>query len=130
MLGCAFFAASPSPYMRTPQATEQYGQVLRVSVARVSLYSRTSASASPGEKPMSAKLEPTSDMPVTLKNWRLVKSDMTTPLVRRARGTLGQSQEFRSAPGTAQAGNKRVLGHKRRGMWRLLHAVAAALQAR
>src|ERR1039457_7105039 len=72
-----------------PQATEQYGQVLRVSVARVSLYSRTSASASPGEKPMSAKLEPTSDRPVTFKNWRLVNSDMTTLLVRRPRGFVG-----------------------------------------
>src|ERR1700682_6079069 len=76
MLGCAFFAASPSPYMRTPQATEQYGQVLRVSVARASLYSRTSASAGPGANPITARLEPTSDMPVTFKNWRLVKSDM------------------------------------------------------
>ena len=72
-----------------PQATEQYGQVLRVSVARVSLYSRTSASASPGEKPMSAKLEPTSDMPVTFKNWRLVNSDMTTLLVPRLRWSIG-----------------------------------------
>src|SRR5580658_1738850 len=89
MLGCAFFAPSPRPYIRMPHATEQYGQVLRVSVARVSLYSRTSASASPGEKPMSAKLEPTSDMPVTFKNWRLVNSDMTTLLLPRLRGSVG-----------------------------------------
>ena len=41
--------------MSTPQATEQYGQVLRVSVARASLNSRTSASASVGEKPISSK---------------------------------------------------------------------------
>jgi hypothetical protein len=34
---------------------------------------------------MSAKLEPTSDMPVTFKNWRLVNSDMTTLLARRDR---------------------------------------------
>src|ERR1700730_18136202 len=79
MLGCAFFAASPRPYIRTPQATEQYGQVLHVSVARVSLYSRTSARAGSGEKPIIARLEPTSDMPVTFKNWRLVNSDIPPP---------------------------------------------------
>ena len=45
---------------------------------------RRTRSISPGEKPMSAKLEPTSDTPVTFKNWRLVSSDMATTLVRRA----------------------------------------------
>ena len=35
----------------TPQLTEQYGQVPRVSVVRASLKARTSASASCGEKP-------------------------------------------------------------------------------
>src|ERR1700688_4926492 len=81
-----------------PQATEQYGQVLRVSVARVSLYSRTSASASPGEKPMSAKLEPTSDMPVTFKNWRLVSLDMNTlphAVTRRSVGSRVRSVDPR-----------------------------------
>jgi hypothetical protein len=38
---------------------------------------------------MSAKLEPTSDTPVTFKNWRLVNSDMTTLLVPRLRGSFG-----------------------------------------
>src|SRR5271165_1342006 len=91
MLGCAFLAPSPRPYIRMPQATEQYGQVLRVSVARVSLYSRTSASAGPGEKPIIARLKPTSDIPVTFRNWRLFKSDMTTLLVRRLCGSLGST---------------------------------------
>ena len=53
-----------------PQATEQYVQVLRVSVARVSLYCRTSASAMPGAKPIKARLEPTRVVPVTFRNWR------------------------------------------------------------
>lgn len=35
----------------TPQLTEQYGQVPRVSVVRASLKARTSASAVPGDMP-------------------------------------------------------------------------------
>src|SRR5262245_57459159 len=46
-----FFALSPRPYMITPQLTEQYGHVLRVSVVRDNLKARTSASATPGEMP-------------------------------------------------------------------------------
>ena len=38
MLDLAFLALSPSPYIRMPQPTEQYGQVLRVSVVRDNLY--------------------------------------------------------------------------------------------
>src|SRR6184192_1210268 len=37
----AFLALSPRLYIRRPQPTEQYGQVLRVSVVRSSLYWRT-----------------------------------------------------------------------------------------
>jgi hypothetical protein len=37
--------------MMTPQLTEQYGQVLRVSVVRESLKARTSANAAPGDMP-------------------------------------------------------------------------------
>ena len=43
-----FFALSPRLYMITPQLTEQYGHVLRVSVVRDNLKARTSASASAG----------------------------------------------------------------------------------
>ena len=50
----AFLALSPRLYMIRPQATEQYGQVLRVSVVRVSLKVRTSASAASGENPSAA----------------------------------------------------------------------------
>src|SRR5258706_15627321 len=96
MLGWAFLAASPRPYMRMPQATEQYGQVLRVSVARESLYSRTSASAGPGAKPITARLEPTSDRPVTFKNWRLVNSGMTFSL-RRPTGNPKPANRKRQA---------------------------------
>jgi hypothetical protein len=37
--------------MMTPQLTEQYGHVLRVSVVRDSLKARTSANAKPGDTP-------------------------------------------------------------------------------
>ncbi|GAB4477291.1 MAG: hypothetical protein OHK0044_23650 [Burkholderiaceae bacterium] len=37
--------------MITPQLTEQYGHVPRVSVVRASLKARTSASAAPGDMP-------------------------------------------------------------------------------
>ena len=48
----AFFALSPMLYIRTPQDTEQYGHVLRVSVARDSLNGLTeAANASPVPKP-------------------------------------------------------------------------------
>src|SRR5882762_4507789 len=76
MLDLAFLEASPSPYMMMPQATAQYGQVLRTSVVRASLNSRTSASASVGEKPSSARLDPASEAPVTIRNRRLVMSAM------------------------------------------------------
>src|SRR6516164_11381064 len=79
MLERAFFARSPRLYMSTPQATEQYGQVLRVSVARASLNSRTSASAAVGEKPSSTRLDPASVAPVTLRNSRRVTSAMVIP---------------------------------------------------
>jgi hypothetical protein len=54
-----------------PQPTEQYGQVLRVSVVRDSLYWRTSASAGAGEKPMRARLDPASVLAETFRNCRL-----------------------------------------------------------
>src|SRR5215469_6912834 len=79
MLARAFFARSPRLYMSTPQATEQYGQVLRVSVARASLNTRTSARAAVGEKPSNTRLDPARVAPVTLRNSRRVKSAMATP---------------------------------------------------
>src|SRR6184192_4504126 len=43
--GFTFFALSPSVWMITPQETEQYGQVLLVSVVRAIFNSRISARA-------------------------------------------------------------------------------------
>src|SRR5438309_2781632 len=80
MLERAFFPRSPRLYMRTQQATAQYGQVLRVSVARASLNSRTSASAAVGENPSSTRLEPAREALVTLRNSRRVISAMANPL--------------------------------------------------
>src|SRR5256885_11505390 len=80
MLDRAFFERSPRLYMRTPQATAQYGQVLRVSVARASLNSRTSAIAAVGEKPSRARLEPARVALVTFRNSRRVTSAMAIPL--------------------------------------------------
>src|SRR5262245_34804180 len=66
--GLLFLALSPSVYMMTPQLTEQYGQVLRVSVVRASLKLRTCARTACGENPIIARLEPPSPAPQTLKN--------------------------------------------------------------
>jgi hypothetical protein len=57
--------------MSTPQDTEQYGQMFRVSVARASLKVRTSAWAAVGEKPIKAMDDPLSPAEQTLKNCRL-----------------------------------------------------------
>jgi hypothetical protein len=65
---------------RMPQATAQYGQVLRVSVARAELkltHFRECDAA--GEKPISARLEPAKEAPVTARNRRRVMSAMETP---------------------------------------------------
>src|SRR3569832_2331047 len=78
MEALAFFAPSPNPYITMPQATAQYGHVLRVSVVRRSLNSRTSATAAVGENPMSARLDPASVAPVILRNWRRLTSVMRT----------------------------------------------------
>src|ERR1700724_697089 len=79
MLDRAFFERSPRLYMRTPQATAQYGHVLRVSVARASLTSRTSAIAAGGEKPSRARLDPARVALVTFRNSRRVTSAMAIP---------------------------------------------------
>src|SRR2546423_13818762 len=80
MLARAFFERSPRLYMRTPQATAQYGQVLRVSVARASLNSRTSAIAAGREKPSRARLEPARVALVTFRNSRRGTSAIAIPL--------------------------------------------------
>jgi hypothetical protein len=66
----AFFALSPREYIRRPQATEQYGHVLRVSVVRTSLNSRTSARTGAGENPIMAMEEPPNPMPHAFRNCR------------------------------------------------------------
>src|SRR5262245_50026053 len=68
MVDLTFFALSPSVYMIIPQLTEQYGQVLRVSVVRASLKLRVSANAAVGENPIATRLDPTSPAPLTRKN--------------------------------------------------------------
>ena len=65
-------ALSPRLYMMMPQPTEQYGQVLRVSVVRASLKARTSARAAVGAKPSAPRLEAPIPDAQTLKNWRRV----------------------------------------------------------
>src|SRR3982074_1423139 len=82
MLACAFCEPSPNEYITTPHATAQYGHVLRVSVVRESLNSRTSAIATEAEKPSSARLEPASVAPVIFRNWRRVRSVMRAPVLR------------------------------------------------
>src|SRR5262249_48834659 len=79
--GLLFLALSPSVYMMTPQLTEQYGQVLRVSVVRASLKLRTCARTACGENPIIARLEPPSPAPQTLKNCLLFMSIEQPPLV-------------------------------------------------
>ena len=67
MVDLTFFALSPRVYITRPQLTEQYGQVLRVSVVRASLKLRVSAKAAVGEKPNATRLDPTSPAPLTRK---------------------------------------------------------------
>ena len=66
----AFFALSPREYIKRPQATEQYGQVLRVSVVRSSLNSRTSAKRGAAENPIMTMEEPPNPIPATFRNCR------------------------------------------------------------
>src|SRR5262249_39374474 len=80
---CAFFALSPRLYMMMPQPTEQYVQVLRVSVVRASLKLRVSASTGCGENPSNARLDPPSPAAQALKNCRRFIS--IGPLLRKFR---------------------------------------------
>src|SRR5579862_8325834 len=106
MLSLAFLAASPRLYMMTPHATAQYGQVFRVSVARDSLNSRTSASAADGENPMSARLEPARVAPETARKRRRVISAMEViPLCGRAWPEYRPACVTRDSAGTDRSGS-------------------------
>src|SRR5690606_22672773 len=83
MLDFALIDRSPREYIRIPHDTEQYGHVLRVSVAFASLNSRTLARASFGENPSSARLDPASEAPVNVRNSRLVIWVIESPLRHR-----------------------------------------------
>src|SRR5690606_32689762 len=72
--GVAFLALSPRLYISSPQLTEQYGQVLRVSMACASLKWRVSASAAAGEKPSAAMVEAASPAALTCRNCLRVMS--------------------------------------------------------
>src|ERR1700722_11835588 len=73
----AFFERSPSPWMMTPQPTEQYGQVFLVSLVCASLNVRTSASA--GANPSAPRLvAPTLDA-VSFRNPRREVFMATSP---------------------------------------------------
>src|SRR3974377_935523 len=105
----AFFARSPRLYISTPQATEQYGQVLRVSVARASLNSRTSARACCGLNPRTARLDAASVAPETLRKSRRVRVVIAPPLARD-RSSVGPrcgerqvAHSFKTSPGYRRA---------------------------
>ena len=67
------------------------------------------------------------DTPVTFKNWRLVSSDMTTTLVRRAQVRCRQSHECRSAPSSPQAERRAQLFASRRAP--IMSAIVRSLSA-
>ena len=73
-----FFALSPRVWMITPHETEQYGQVLRVSVVREIFSSRISARASDSSKSPRPIAPPTAAVP--LRNVR--RSTCMEPLRR------------------------------------------------
>src|SRR5688500_1938636 len=70
MLVLVFFSLLPRVYMITPQLTEQYGHVPRVSDVCASLKARTSANASCGEKPSPTAEDVPSPVAQIRKNWR------------------------------------------------------------
>src|SRR5512133_4361663 len=79
----------------TPQPTEQYGQVLRVSLVRASLNSRTSARTRLAEKPSAVRLVAPLDDAVTLRNCRRVNARGTP---RPGSLTLGTGTWRREVP--------------------------------
>src|SRR6267378_1732711 len=103
-LGFTFFALSPSVWMITPQETEQYGQVLLVSVVRAIFNSRISARARLRSNP-SATAPPTAAAEPFRKvlrftGWLLV--------VEIARSLL------RDGPACQHGGKSPVAAHRRR----------------
>src|SRR5882762_8196285 len=102
--GFTFFDLSPSVWMITPQETEQYGQVLRVSVVRAIFNSRISARACLRSNP-SATAPPTAAAEPFRKvlrftGWLLV--------VEIARSLL------RDGPACQHGGKSPVAAHRRR----------------
>src|SRR5690606_2014588 len=81
MFAFEFFAPSPSEYISSPQLTEQYGQVFRVSVVRDSLNGRTdAASASPAvPKPSAPTLDAASPAPLSFAKPRRLSSILVSP---------------------------------------------------
>src|SRR5687768_17557215 len=69
---CSPFLRSPFEYRITPQATEQYGQVLRVSVVLTSLKGRIAAAcaASISPKPKAPSVVPARPAPAVCRNAR------------------------------------------------------------
>src|SRR5215471_19131548 len=118
----AFLALSPRLYMMIPQRTEQYVHVLRVSVVRNSLNSRTSARAAPGAKPNATRLDPAIPVAQTLKNWRRVSltSIVTAPPSWAISGPV-RSLGAGTCLSIGQLGERRV----RKG-WRIPHTMLVA----
>jgi hypothetical protein len=65
-----FVASSVLEYIKTPQLTEQYGHVPRVSVVRANLKARTSACTVAGANPRPTADEVATPAEQTLKNCR------------------------------------------------------------
>src|SRR6266540_396539 len=82
----------------TPQPTEQYGQVLRVSVVRASLNVRTSARTRSGANPRAVRL--VAPMPVadTLKNCRRVNAIADLPVTPTILPSFSGVKPIRPSP--------------------------------
>src|SRR5271165_1593548 len=83
--GVTFFALSPIVWMMTPQLTEQYGHVLRVSVEREIFRLPACASSGCASKPKT--VIPTAPAMPVLKNARLDTS-ITQPSMTKDLGTV------------------------------------------
>src|SRR5690606_10735177 len=112
MLDFALIDRSPREYIRIPHETEQYGHVLRVSVACASLNSRTLAMASFGENPSSARLDPPSDAPVNFRNSRLIMSVIESPSTSR-RTSRSDDEYTPRRPPPAHRGPRRFAKSKK-----------------
>src|SRR3982074_2021497 len=75
--GVTFFALSPKVWMITPQLTEQYGQVERVSVVRAIFSSLDCAYAGRRSNPSTEAITP--PVPIFMNERRLVICDIEIP---------------------------------------------------